>query len=626
MRKKRLGEVLRERGHISDEDLSAAIQAQHGKLIRLGELLLERGKVRKQDLAGVLEEITRIHYLPCLTTPVDPEALKLVPRQVAQRYMVMPVALQGGQLVVVMSEPQNLPALDELRFVAGKEISPRLGFREEIRQAIEKYYGPEPIEEADEDGAPVISGVTASESREIEFLPASGRQQQTDALREFQDELRRESQRTPAVRLVSAIIATAVDKLASDVHIEPQAGGTAVRIRVDGVLREIMQVPVQIQNSLISRIKILADMDIAERRAPQDGRVLVQLGRRRLDLRVSTLPTHYGEKVVIRLLDPTAPRLRFRDLGLSPEKCRMLEEILALPQGMLLVTGPTGSGKTTTLYAALSQLQSPSINIVTVEDPVEYMLEGVNQVQVHSKAGLTFASCLRSILRQDPNVILVGEIRDRETAEIALKASQTGHLVLTTLHTNHSIAAVTRLLDLNIAAFLIASSVSAIMAQRLVRRLCACHRRIPVSTEYAARLRALGLDDPGEFQALAVGCDACDQTGYKGRVGVYEMLIFDDQIRSLVRSGARNEEIRALVRGQGIEFMQEDALAKIRQGITTIEEVLRVVPFEQIVRLLCQSCGRELMAAFHYCPYCGTKCQTPARRHDSFQPLTEGTA
>jgi type IV pilus assembly protein PilB len=620
MPRKRLGEVLRERGHVSEEDLSAAVQAQQGKLIRLGEMLLERGKVTKNDLASALEEITRVSYLPCLTTPIQPQALKLVPRQVAVRHLVLPVAVQGQQLVVVMAEPQNLQALDELRFVAGKEISPRLGFREEIRQAIEKYYGPDLGDGGSDAEAPLIIGGSLGDTSQIQFIPTSTRHQHHEALLEVQKELNQESRKTPAVRLVSAIISTAVDKLASDVHIEPQASGTAVRIRVDGVLREIMQVPSNLQNSLISRIKILADMDIAERRAPQDGRVLVQLGRRRLDLRVSTLPTHYGEKVVIRLLDPTAPRLRFLDLGLPPEKVRMLEEILALPQGMLLVTGPTGSGKTTTLYAALSQLQSPSINIVTVEDPVEYMLEGVNQVQVNSKAGLTFASCLRSILRQDPNVILVGEIRDRETAEIALKASQTGHLVLTTLHTNHSIAAVTRLLDLNIPAFLLASSISAIMAQRLVRRLCACHKRVPVSAEYAARLRALGLDDPGEAQPVAVGCDACDQTGYKGRVGVYEILLFDDQVRQLVRSGSRNEEIRALIRGQGIEFMQEDALAKIRRGITTLEEVLRVVPFEQVNRLLCPGCDREMMASFLFCPYCGTRVAAPPRRQNNLQP------
>jgi len=294
---------------------------------------------------------------------------------------------------------------------------------------------------------------------------------------------------------------------------------------------------------------------------------------------------------------------------MSPESCETLSRILDRPQGMLLVTGPTGSGKTTTLYAALHQLRSPSVNIITVEDPVEYMLEGANQVQVNAKAGLTFAKSLRSILRQDPNIIMVGEIRDGETAEIALKAAQTGHLVLTTVHTNDSIAAITRLLDLQIPSFLIVSSLTAVMSQRLVRKLCTCREQTACTPEYAAQLLASGIEDPGRTMYAPVGCAACDQTGYRGRVGVFEMLIFDEQIRASIRSGARPDELRTLARSSGMKTMQEDALDKARSGLTTLGELLRVIPFEHVTAARCEECRRELAQTFLFCPYCG------ARRH-----------
>ena len=602
MGKKRLGDVLRERGHISTDALSEALQEQQRTAILLGEVLLQRGVVRKKDLVSALKEVTRVSYVDCQSARIDPEVLKLIPRGVALRHCALPVARDGDAVVMVMAEPQNLHSIDELRFVCEKPISPRLGFRVEILTAIEKYYGgPAPAEEREEK---LLLGEYTHVGR-MEFISASSRQRNRDAMKEFQAELRNQS--TPAVRLVSAIIAAAVAKDASDIHIEPQAAVTVVRIRVDGILRELAQIPGDLQTSVISRVKILADMDIAERRTPQDGRFLVQMGPKKLDLRVSTLPTHYGEKIVMRLLDPNAPRLQFQDLGLSPAMCETLGRLLTLPQGMVLVTGPTGSGKTTTLYAALNQIRSPSVNIITVEDPVEYMLEGVNQVQVHDKAGLTFAKCLRSILRQDPNIIMVGEIRDGETAEIALKSAQTGHLVLTTVHTNDSIAAVTRLLDLKIPSFLIASSVTAIISQRLVRKLCACREEVGVTPEYAARLLAGGIVDPGRTMYSPVGCPRCDYSGYKGRIGVFEMLVFDEQIRSVIRSEARPEEIRALARSGRMRAIQEDALEKARAGLTTLAELLRVVPFEQVSAPRCPDCGRELAQTFVFCPYCGAE-------------------
>lgn len=598
MKRKKLGEVLRERGKISPEDLLRAIEEQQGKVIHLGELMLERGLVAKNDLVDALAEVSRIPYIDAVAAEVDPEALKLIPPSVALRFCVMPVSFEGNRLVVSMAEPQNLHAIDELRFLSGMDIVPRIGFRSEIKEAIRKWYHLDSAENGDEKLPPMDGSLEA-----MEFVSTSSLQRNIDAMKEMQAELMHKS--TPAMRLVSQTIASAVAKQASDIHIEPQSGDTAVRIRVDGMLRDLTRVPRSLQSSVVSRIKILADMDIAERRAPQDGRFMVKFGGGRIDLRVSTLPTQHGEKVVMRLLQTDAPMQQFENLGLTPEVAADMRRIISLPQGMLLVTGPTGSGKSTTLYSALSALRKPTVNIITVEDPVEYALQGISQVQVNNKAGLTFASCLRSILRQDPNVIMVGEIRDKETAEIALKAAQTGHFVLSTLHTNDSIAAVSRLLDLGVPAFMIAASVSGIIAQRLVRRLCTCKGQMAASPAYRARLLEAGMTELPESQLVPVGCDACDGTGYKGRVGVYEMLVFNDAVRAAVRDGARNDEMRSLARGAGMKLMQEYALERVKEGLTTIEEISRVIPFEHIPSLLCEQCHREMQPSFVYCPYCG---------------------
>lgn len=599
MKRKKLGEVLRERGKISPEDLLRAIEEQQGKVIHLGELMLERGLVAKNDLIEALAEVSRIPYADALAAQVDPEALKLIPSTVALRFCVMPLNFEGTKLVVAMAEPQNLHAIDELRFLSGTEILPRIGFRSEIKEAITKWYHLEPAENGD-DKLPLED----SPAEMMEFVSTSSLQRNIDAMQEMQAELMHKS--TPAMRLVSQTISAAVAKQASDIHIEPQSGDTAVRIRVDGMLRDLIRVPRALQNSVVSRIKILADMDIAERRAPQDGRFMVKLGASKIDLRVSTLPTQHGEKVVMRLLQTDVPMQQFENLGLAPAIAADLRRIIALPQGMLLVTGPTGSGKSTTLYSALSTLRKPTVNIITVEDPVEYALPGINQVQVNNKAGLTFANCLRSILRQDPNVIMVGEIRDKETAEIALKAAQTGHFVLSTLHTNDSIAAVSRLLDLGVPGFMIAGSVSGIVAQRLVRRLCACRSEMAASPAYRTRLIEAGMTELPESQLVPVGCNVCDGTGYKGRVGVYELLVFNDAIRSAVRDGARNDEMRNLARSTGMKLMQEYALERVKEGLTTIEEISRVIPFERIPSLVCEHCHRELQPSFSYCPYCGS--------------------
>lgn len=604
---------MQERGHVSHIDLMRAIQQQLGQTILLGELLLENGLVTKSDLGAALELITRVPYQVLSSAAVDSQALSLLPRSVAERCCALPLRVEDRKLLVAMAEPQNMYTLNELRFVSGLEIAPRLAFRAELLAAIKDNY------ELQDGGelSPAEGGKIQEKNDlpSIEFFSVSSRRSQMEAIKEFQAELRQVP--TPAVRLVSAMIAEAASKRASDIHVDPQATATAVRMRVDGILRDLMEIPRDLQDSVISRIKILADMDIAERRAPQDGRLLVRIGAIHHDLRVSTLPTSYGEKVVIRLLNASAALVGFEELGLAPELAESLSRILALPQGMLLVTGPTGSGKTTTLYAAINRLRSRTLNIITVENPVEYMLEGINQVQVNEKAGRTFANCLRSILRQDPNVILVGEIRDAETAEIALTAAQTGHMVLSTLHTSDSISAITRLVDLNIPPFLIASTVTAVLAQRLVRRLCTCSEEMPISPESESCLLAAGITDFERKSFVPVGCPACDQTGYLGRIGIYEMLPFHDLLSEAIRTGAGPAELREIAANHGTRFLQEDVLFKVRMGFTSVEEMLRVIPLKSPSTCICSGCARRMAPSFLFCPHCGSKTRGNSSAHEA---------
>jgi type IV pilus assembly protein PilB len=602
MKKKKLGEVLRDRGMISSPDLVSAIVAQQGKAIHLGEIMLERGLVSKEDLGAALEEVSHIPYLDASSIIPDKDALKLIPYAIADRLCVLPVRTELKRLVVAMAAPQNLATLDELRFKTGMEISPRLSFRRELQLAIRTNYG------AGEALASSSGGSTSQKMKfeEVEFFSTSSRQANQEAIQEVQADLRQK--KTPAVRLVSEAIQVAVSKRASDIHIEPRTADTVVRMRVDGVLHDYQLIPRTLQNSLISRIKILSDMDISERRNPQDGRFMISIGARQVDLRVSTLPTQYGEKVVIRILDTSAPLTSYSDLGMPDDVSDGLDELLSAPQGMILVTGPTGSGKSTTLYSALHKLHNDSVNIVTVEDPVEYVLPGINQVHVNTKAGLTFVSCLRSILRQDPNIIMVGEIRDRETAEIVMKASQTGHVVLSTLHTNDSVSAVIRLLDLGIPGYLISASVSGILAQRLVRKLCSCHTFQAATPAFTSRLEQLGVSKPPARMAVANGCDKCNETGYAGRVGIYELLRLDDSIRTIVRANGSVELIRSTARMNGMRLMQEDALDKVRIGVTTLDEILRVVPMENTLHSECIQCRSRVLPTFNFCPTCGAKC------------------
>ncbi len=569
-KRKKLGESLRERGKISPQDLAGAIEEQSGKAELLGELLLRRGLISKDDLILSLEEISQIPYVDASSVTVHANALKLVPAWVARRFCALPIQIKNRKLEVVMLEPHALTALTELTFVAGMDIAPRFGLKTEIEGALDMHYMGSGAETSQADQE-------SSAKPKVEFIATSTRQRTLDAIREAQAELLNVP--TPAVRLFSDIVVQASNKKASDIHIDPQTMGPVVRIRVDGILRELTKIPPSLQNALVSRIKILADMDIAERRLPQDGRLLVCIGEERRDLRVSTLPTQYGEKVVIRLLDGGSAFVHLQGLGLWQEQADLLLHLLNQPQGMILVTGPTGSGKTTTLYSALNILRSRALNIITVEDPVEYQLDGVNQVQVNEKAGRTFAVSLRSILRQDPNVIMVGEVRDTETAEIALRAAQTGHLVLSTMHTQDSVSAVARLIDLNVPAFLVASTLSAVIAQRLIRRLCECREEVAPSPDYIGMLQSTGISEILHKMYIPSGCSACDNTGYKGRVGIYEMLLFDDAVNHVVREGGSPGDVRKVARANGMRSLQEDGILKASMGLTSLEEISRVISF-----------------------------------------------
>jgi type IV pilus assembly protein PilB len=601
--RKSLGSVLLERGFLSAANLEKAIEQQRIVAMHLGELLLSRKVVSKEDLTPVLEEVTNCKYFDCKTASGDPEILKLIPDDIARRNCAFPVGIEKGNLIVVMSVPQKLSAIDELAFVSGKTIVPRLGFEDEILDAIYKWYGDSKNQEIESEKHRFLK-LDESDLCEMEFFTGTSRKDQIEAFREYESDKR--LLKTEATKIVSSLLTAAIKKKASDIHLDPQVKGVMVRLRIDGILHDIKVIPGKHQAKVISRIKILADMDIAERRIPQDGRILVKLNDTKLDLRVATLPTQYGEKVVIRILDTKNAAVDFSELGFSPSVAKSILDCLSKPQGMLLVCGPTGSGKTTTLYAAINTLRKQPLNIITIEDPVEYVIEGINQVQVSQKSGRTFSGCLRSILRQDPNIIMVGEIRDTETAEIALTASQTGHFLLSTVHTTDSISAVTRLMDLQIAPFLIASSLTGVIAQRLVRKLCSCKQESPIPPRYADRLRAAGIHDLSVPVYEPGGCIDCDNTGFIGRLCVAEMLIIDEDIKSLIHNGAYHDQIEESARKSGFRTLQETAWDKVKLGLTSLDEIFRLIPFSDRLTQRCHYCSRILSPEFMICPFCGT--------------------
>jgi type IV pilus assembly protein PilB len=555
-RPKQLGQILLEQGLLSEEQLEHALNEHRNTPKSLGRVLIDLGYIRERDLVRALAEQVGLEFVDLSEYQVDPGATTLLPDVIARRYRAIPIGEREGRLLVAMSDPANVYALDDIRAITNREVQPVVATATDIEQAIEKYGGMgDQIEALSSEAASAVEGEDLEGDVEAALEDA------------------------PIVKLVNAIMTQAVADRASDVHIEPSERDVRVRFRVDGVLHEVMHSPKNIQNGLISRLKVMADVNIAEKRVPQDGRISMRVGTKTLDLRVATLPTVFGEKVVIRILDKSQALLQLPELGFAEQAFKRYEEAFKKPYGTILVTGPTGSGKSTTLYATLNILNQADRNLITVEDPVEYRLPGVNQMQMNPKAGLTFASALRTILRADPDIILVGEVRDRETAMIAIEAALTGHLVLSTLHTNDAPAAVTRLTEMGVETFLVASALDCVIAQRLARKLC--ERCKEAYEPDPVKLTEAGFPEwrIGEIKQLyrATGCPACANTGYRGRFGLYEVMPMSEEIERLTVDRASSDQIRAVAIQQGMLTLRDDGLEKAAQGLTSIEEIARVV-------------------------------------------------
>jgi type IV pilus assembly protein PilB len=554
---RQLGQLLLEEGKVTPEQLEAAVAEQRRVGHSLGRVLVELGILTEQSLVATLAHQIGLPFVDLGDHAIDPTAAAKLPLAMARRHSALPIGYEGDRLVVAFSDPGNVFAVDDVRAVTGMELRPVVATKADVAAAIERF-------NRTDDTVGEIVASAADEAAPSEDLAT----------------ITRIVEDAPIVKLVNLLIQQAVQDRASDIHVEPQERELRVRYRVDGVLHEVMRPPRTIQAGVISRLKIMADLDIAERRVPQDGRVALTVGGKSVDLRVATLPTVYGEKVVMRILDKSAVLLTLPELGFSPENFERYQAAARKPYGMVLVTGPTGSGKSTTLYATLNSVNDADRNIVTIEDPVEYRLGGVNQVQVNVKAGLTFAAALRSILRCDPDIVLIGEIRDPETARIAVESALTGHLVLATLHTNDAPSAVTRLTEMGLEPFLVASAVDCVLAQRLARRLCdKCREPYRPTDEALAEAGWAAGESGGEPPKLhrAVGCTACGKTGYRGRLALHEVMTVTEEIERLCVERRSSNEIAELARAGGMTTLRQDGLAKAVLGDTSVEEVMRVV-------------------------------------------------
>ena len=548
-----LGQILLEQGYILPEQLEMALKEQTATNLRIGEILVKNGWVTEKDLAEAISKQTKYPFVSLSMFRPMQEAIDTIPESMARRLEVVPLSIDANanKLTIAISDPFNILALDEIRMITGMDLDIMIATLSDIKRAIESFYSVKSsIDRA-------LIEVVEEESTEFD-LSREEAVSIDDA---------------PVVKLVNTILGQAVESGASDVHVEPFESETRVRYRIDGVLFDMLTFPKHLHPPVSSRIKIMSGMDIAEKRHPQDGRILLRAAGRRIDIRVSSLPAIYGEKLVMRLLDQATAMVGLEKLGLDPEEKVALDKIIEVPYGIILVTGPTGSGKSTTLYSILQTLNSYDVNITTVEDPVEYTIAGVNQVQINEKAGLTFDTVLRSILRQDPDIILVGEMRDTETAQLAVRAALTGHLVLSTLHTNDAPSSIIRMVDMGIPPFLVSSSVVAVMAQRLVRKLCpSCKVPYELPRDVA---ESLGLDG---FTTVykPLGCDECRGTGYKGRTAIFEIMPMTEEIRRAVMTGATSDDLRAMAIRQGMRALRVSGAKKVKDGITSADEVLSV--------------------------------------------------
>ena len=566
----RLGRLLIDNGLITEDLLNNALTDQAASGERLGHYLVEKGLVQESDLVRLLSDQYGVPAAEIDDLEVLKNLLDLVPAEMARRYLLVPVQVNDRVLEVAMVDPTDVVAMDDLKFATGLRIQPMVASERAIKEAIGRLYG----DQEDSHIARMMSDLNTE-------LNSPGELEIVDTNENIDlEQLSQASGEAPVIKLVNLVLTDALRRGASDIHIEPYEKRLRVRYRIDGILYEIMDPPKSMQNALASRIKIMSQLDISERRRPQDGRIKLRVqleGRlRELDLRVSSLPTIWGEKIVMRLLDPEGLMLDMTKLGFEPWSLQRFQESINKPFGIVLVTGPTGSGKTNTLYSAIGNINEPDINIMTAEDPVEFNLVGINQVQVREEIGLTFAAALRSFLRQDPDIVLVGEIRDQETAEIAVKAALTGHLVLSTLHTNDAPSSVNRLIDMGLEPFLISSSVQLIQAQRLVRRICSkCREPAPSGTEALIDIGFSPEDAENITVYRPIGCGECNDSGYRGRVGLFEVMPISDGIREMILNRAPTSELRAQARAEGMITLRESGLAKIWQGLTTVDEVLR---------------------------------------------------
>ena len=555
----RLGDLLVREGLITREQLQKALEEQRASGMRLGYVLVKLGIVQEIEITKMLARQYRVPAVDLSRFEVDQKIIKLLPPDVAVKHHVLPLKREGRTLTVAMAEPTNLTVIEDLKFITRFDIFPVIAGEYTLRQAIERYY-----EQTDAQLESLLKDM--EEEDDVEVVEE---QEDEDGPTQVADD-------APVVKLINGILTDAVKRGASDIHIEPFEKEIRVRYRIDGALLEVMKPPVKLKAALTSRIKIMSSLNIAERRVPQDGRIKLKMGKRVIDFRVSTLPVIFGEKIVLRILDKGNLTLDLSKFGFEPKAEKDLMAAIMNPYGMVLVTGPTGSGKTTTLYSALSQVNTIEVNIMTAEDPVEYNIHGINQVLVRNEIGMTFAAALKAFLRQDPNIIMVGEIRDLETGGIAIKAALTGHLVLSTLHTNDAPSTITRMIDMGIEAFNVASAVNLIAAQRLVRRICKeCKQEHHYTPE---ELTALGLteeDSAGITFFKGEGCDTCSGTGYKGRAGLYEIMAMSPELRRLILKDASVEDMKNQAVSDGMLTLRMDGMVKVKKGITTLEEVVK---------------------------------------------------
>jgi type IV pilus assembly protein PilB len=574
----RIGELLLKEKRITPEQLQEVLAYQRANGGKLGVNLVKLGFVKDEEITALLSKQYGVPSINLSAFEIDPAVIKLIPPETAHKYQIVPLSRAGATLTIAMTDPTNVFAMDDIKFMTGYNVEPVVASESAVNEAIEKYYAaPGKVVPA----APSALDVASKALEEMPILADPGDVQVLEDLEEISAEtLARQGEEAPVIKLVNVLLMSAIQKGASDIHIEPYEKELRVRYRIDGILYNVMSPPMKFRDAITSRIKIMSKLDIAEKRLPQDGRIKIRFAdngaTKDIDFRVSCLPTLFGEKIVMRLLDKDKLMLDMTKLGFETESFARFEVAIQKPWGMVLVTGPTGSGKTNTLYSSIARINTPETNIMTAEDPVEFNLPGINQVQVRENIGLNFAAALRAFLRQDPNIILVGEIRDFETAEIAVKAALTGHLVLSTLHTNDAPSTVNRLMNMGIEPFLVASSVNLICAQRLVRRICTkCKTEQPTPAPALVQAGFSHDDAQHVVPMKGAGCDKCNNTGYKGRVGLYEVMEVTDELRELVLVGASALELRRKAIEGGMITLRQSGLRKVKEGVTTMEEVAR---------------------------------------------------